>query len=113
MIGRHRSYHDTEQFNRQAFLNMNPGATIEYQSSTWEICSDDGTAEGTNLERWLQLLTAGAKAMGRDALSCLRVEQWLKELGFVDVHRVEVLLPSKTNASRSVPWSTQSSMSVF
>ncbi|KAK7980457.1 hypothetical protein PG989_012914 [Apiospora arundinis] len=81
---------------RQAFLNMNPGATIEYQSSTWEICSDDGTAEGTNLERWLQLLTAGAKAMGRDALSCLRVEQWLKELGFVDVHRVEGLLPTSS-----------------
>lgn len=78
---------------------MNSGAAIEYQALTWEICSDDGTSEGTHLERWSQLLLAGAKAMGRDVHCVLRIEEWLKELGFVDVRREQVLLPSKTTTS--------------
>lgn len=84
---------------RSAFLNMNSGAAIEYQALTWEICSDDGTTEGTHLERWAQLLSAGANAMGRDVRCVSYVEEWLKELGFVDIRRVQVLLPSKTTTT--------------
>ncbi|KAK8087162.1 methyltransferase domain-containing protein [Apiospora phragmitis] len=60
---------------------MTSGASIEYQELTWEVCSDDGTAEGTHLERWAQLMLAGAKAMGRDVLSVWHVEEWLRNWG--------------------------------
>ncbi|KAK7977370.1 Secondary metabolism regulator laeA [Apiospora saccharicola] len=80
---------------RSAFLNMNSGAAIEYQALTWEICSDDGTTEGTHLERWMQLLQAGSKAMGRNVQCVWHVEEWLRELGFVDIRREHVLLPTQ------------------
>ncbi|KAK7921293.1 hypothetical protein PG985_009315 [Apiospora marii] len=94
MRGMNVCFDNTRAVLRSAFLNMNAGAAIEYQALTWEVCSDDGTTEGTHLERWAQLLSAGATAMGRDVRCVSHVEEWLKELGFVDIRRVQVLLPS-------------------
>ncbi|KAK8039368.1 S-adenosyl-L-methionine-dependent methyltransferase [Apiospora rasikravindrae] len=78
---------------RQAFLNMNPDAWIEFQDVSWQLFSDDGTTEGTHLERNRQLLSAGAQAMGRDLHWILYAKEWLKEFDFVNIIHKQILLP--------------------
>ncbi|ORY64908.1 S-adenosyl-L-methionine-dependent methyltransferase [Pseudomassariella vexata] len=76
---------DTKVVIKQAFDNMNEGGWIEFQDSSVQIMSLDGTTQGTRIERWSQLMGRGLMALGRDANKARFYKQWLEEAGFVDV----------------------------
>ena len=47
--------------------------------------SNDGTTDGTSLEKWTDLLIQGAAKTGRDWHCTPHYAQWFKEVGFEDV----------------------------
>jgi hypothetical protein len=59
---------DFQAMVHKVFEHLTPGGWIELQDSDWEIHSDDGSAEGTGLQRFFAAVCASAAANGRDLL---------------------------------------------
>ncbi|KAK7921647.1 Secondary metabolism regulator LAE1 [Apiospora marii] len=78
-------FNDPKYVMQQAFDNMNPGGWIEYVDGCTDVVSLDGSSEGTTLERWGQLLKAGAASRGRDVEVSQHYKKWMEEIGFVEV----------------------------
>jgi hypothetical protein len=70
---------------RRAFAHMNPGAWIEYQDINLDFSSWFRSHEGTAIQRWSQLMVAGAKAKGRNMLHVRDYDIQLRKVGFVDI----------------------------
>ncbi|KAF3766531.1 S-adenosyl-L-methionine-dependent methyltransferase [Cryphonectria parasitica EP155] len=86
---------------RKAFENLQPGGWIEFNDTGFELLSTDGTVDGTNNERWVELMLRAGEAVGRDFLISQKYQQWLVEAGFVDV--VEEVVPCPMNNWPSDP----------
>ncbi|KAK8053101.1 hypothetical protein PG996_012402 [Apiospora saccharicola] len=76
----------------QAFQFLNPGGWIEYLDAGCGAASMDGSAEGTAIQRWGELLAQGLASRGRDPLVVSHYKDWLHEVGFIDV--VERKMPA-------------------
>ncbi|ORY67601.1 S-adenosyl-L-methionine-dependent methyltransferase [Pseudomassariella vexata] len=88
-------FHSHRTVLRHAFDNMNPGGWIEYQDSLPELYRLGGSAEGSAVKKWCDLMVRGAATMGRDLLVPMHYNNWLIETGFVDVH--EEMIPAPFN----------------
>lgn len=78
--------------------NLQPGGWVEYQDTAMELMgSDPSTNEyilASALERWNSYLKAGLRnAKGRDPAVTLKLQHWMREIGFVDVVQKPVLVP--------------------
>ncbi|ORY59177.1 S-adenosyl-L-methionine-dependent methyltransferase [Pseudomassariella vexata] len=82
---------------QQAFNHLNEGGWMEIQDGYLELNSIDGTTEGTSLQRFIDLVHSGFRAMGRDLLKAKYYKKWLIQAGFVDI--CEKRLPVPIN-----PW---------
>ena len=62
------------------------------------VKSYDGTANGTNLMRWGELLCEAARKLGRPMGSDVSemYETWMREAGFVDIQQRMFMWPSNT-----------------
>ena len=58
--------------------------------------SNDGTTDGTHLEKWNNLLIKGAAKIGRDWHCTAKYAQWFSEVGFVDVVEHKFAWPNGT-----------------
>ncbi|KAK8038669.1 hypothetical protein PG993_007080 [Apiospora rasikravindrae] len=74
-------FNDPRFVMRQAFDHMAPGGWIEYMDSTTNFASMDGSIEGTTIEKWGELMRAGAALRGRDVDVTRFYKQWLEEIG--------------------------------
>lgn len=82
------SLRDWPRLFEQAFKNLKPGGWFELQDINLPCRSDDGSIEGTNIQKWSQLsLDAGAK-LGRRLDAAKDYKKWMEEAGFVDIHEV-------------------------
>ncbi|KAK8016817.1 hypothetical protein PG993_015006 [Apiospora rasikravindrae] len=87
-------FHDVRTVIRRAHDHLSPGGWIEFQDGVFDLAGhDDGSFEGTALQRWSALLRAGAAARGRDLAKARRYKQHLLDAGFVDVHERLIMVP--------------------
>ncbi|KAH8646704.1 S-adenosyl-L-methionine-dependent methyltransferase [Xylariales sp. PMI_506] len=74
--------------------NLNPGGWVEFMETLIYFQSQDGTLEGTSLQRWNRLLLEGIRNLGRNAQSCMRYKRWMEEAGFRNVEERKFIVPA-------------------
>ncbi|KAK3707532.1 hypothetical protein LTR37_012027 [Vermiconidia calcicola] len=81
---------------RQAYENLIPGGWLELQDYGLPVKSADGTADGTDLMRWGELLCEAARKLGRPMGSdCAdHYLTWMSDAGFVDIQQRMFMWPS-------------------
>lgn len=79
-----------------ACRNLEPGGWLELQDYGLPVKSADGTHQGTNIQRWGDLLCEAAKKLGRPMGSdaCDLYEQQMRAAGFVDIQQQFFMWPS-------------------
>lgn len=70
---------------QSAFEATRPGGYVEFQDGVFPFKCIDATMENTAFGRWLDLIAAGSKALGKDFSRAPQYKQYLEEVGFVDV----------------------------
>lgn len=70
---------------QSAFRFARPGGYFELQDGLFPVRCIDDTLKGTALEKWCNLVTAGANALGQNWSQVPRYAAYMKEAGFVDV----------------------------
>lgn len=76
---------------KKAFDNLNAGGWIEFNDVLFQLLCTDGTADGTNIQKWSELVLEAGDAVGRDFRAVKKYKEWLWDVGFVDV--VEEIIP--------------------
>jgi hypothetical protein len=78
--------------------NLEPGGWLECQDYGLPVRSTDGTHEGTNIQRWGELLCEAARKIGQPMGSdaCDLYVQQMEAAGFVDVQQRMFMWPSNS-----------------
>ncbi|KGO75874.1 hypothetical protein PITC_033200 [Penicillium italicum] len=85
---------DWPQFFARIFDHVKPGGYFEIQESAVWAWSDDGTLKPDSpLVQYLQALNMAGKSMGRELNIYHKLEQWMLDAGFEDVHQLTYILP--------------------
>lgn len=67
------------------FDNLKPGGYFELQDPCLPMKSDDGSLDGTALQKWNELMCDGMLRTGKDLKDNLNWGRYMREIGFVDV----------------------------
>ena len=78
---------------QQCYDNLKPGGIIELQDGDFIAYSEDGSLKGSWLEKWSLDFVRGAQMAGRTVQPGPRLEAWIREAGFEDIHHEKVRLP--------------------
>lgn len=81
---------------QKAYDALAPGDYFKVQDICFKPHSNDGTTDGTSLEKWTDLLIQGAAKTGRDWHCTPHYAQWFKEVGFEDVVENKFAWPVNT-----------------
>lgn len=81
-----------------ASSNLEPGGWLELQYYGLPVKSSDGTADGTDLMRWGELLCEAGRNMGRPMGSDCADNycSWMEQAGFVDISLTMYMWPCNT-----------------
>lgn len=79
---------------KKAYDNLRPGGWIEFNDVLFQLFCTDGTADGTHIQKWSELVLQAGDAIGRDFRAVAKYKQWLLEAGFVDVKEEIIPCPS-------------------
>ncbi|KAH8681848.1 S-adenosyl-L-methionine-dependent methyltransferase [Xylariales sp. PMI_506] len=86
-------FNDATVVMRHALENLAPGGWIEFLESRLKCFQANAEFPGDALQRWSDGCIRGAAALGRDVECVLHYENWLKEVGFVNVTQRVFLAP--------------------
>ncbi|KAH8885316.1 S-adenosyl-L-methionine-dependent methyltransferase [Thozetella sp. PMI_491] len=89
-------FRDAPGVVRNIYENLEPGGWFELQDPCLPLRCDDGTLDGTALGEWNRLLDEGMKKFGKDLRENLSWGQYMREVGFVDVHEVHAVCAFNT-----------------
>lgn len=70
-----------------------PGGWVEFQDWDPFLYSEDGTTKGTGIEKYYTVIRAAFQKVGRVFGPGPKLEEWMREAGFVDVHVEKFKLP--------------------
>ncbi|KAF7523887.1 hypothetical protein G7054_g11620 [Neopestalotiopsis clavispora] len=88
------SLNDVTTVLRKSLDHMKPGAWLEFQDSSWELHSPDGSLDGTAIQRWSQCVLEGLSRNGHDTVRNLQsLKSHLESVGFVDVQEKTFPVP--------------------
>ncbi|KAF1822318.1 S-adenosyl-L-methionine-dependent methyltransferase [Dissoconium aciculare CBS 342.82] len=89
-------FSDWQNLFNQAFQNLEPNGWLELQDYGLPVKSADGTADGTDLLLWGELLCEAAKKLGRPMGSDASemYEKWMRQAGFVDIQQRMFMWPT-------------------
>lgn len=99
-------FKDVQTVIRRSFEYMTAGGWIEFQDGSWMPHCDDGTLEGTALQRWFQLVAEGGALLGFDMLKPRHYKGYLIQAGFVEVQESKIWFPGN-------PWLKDPKMSML
>ncbi|KAL0932924.1 uncharacterized protein CTRU02_211887 [Colletotrichum truncatum] len=86
---------DWPTYMRRVYENLNPGGWAEFQDWSFMICSDDGSIEGTELLRWVDLFMEACKVSGRDGQIGPKLESLVWEnTGLMNIHHQPYRIPA-------------------
>jgi len=86
-------YANGKHLFQQAYDALEPGGWIEFQDVPMPIRADDGTMDGTNWGRWNEMFVDAMIRIGRPSDNPQRYEQWMREIGYVNVTRRDFKWP--------------------
>ncbi|KAK1674944.1 methyltransferase domain-containing protein [Colletotrichum godetiae] len=70
---------DWPTYVKRVSQNLNPGGWAEFQDWSFMLHSDDGTLEGTAIQRWADTFMDACKVFGRDAQIGPKLEALVRE----------------------------------
>jgi SAM-dependent methyltransferase len=76
-----------------AFQFLRPGGWFEMQDFAFPFRCVDDTMKGTKFERWLESIQAGCRKLGKDLGRAPIYDQYMRDIGFVDVQQKLVAWP--------------------
>ncbi|KAF6828302.1 umta methyltransferase family protein [Colletotrichum plurivorum] len=78
----------------QPECNLAPGCWVEFQDSSIEYYSDDGTlTEDHAMRKWNKTLISALESMGREPSPGPKLEGWVREAGFQGVQHSRYKIP--------------------
>ncbi|KAK2037322.1 methyltransferase domain-containing protein [Colletotrichum somersetense] len=76
------------------YENTNPGGWVEFQDYDLLYTSDDGTlTEEHQTLKWICLILEACDKMGRDGRPGAKLENWVREAGFVNITHKKFIVP--------------------
>jgi len=84
---------DWSKLIKNCFDNLEPGGIAEFQDGDFLSYSDDDTINGTDFLEWNKKIVEAADTVGRTLLVGSKLEGWLREAGFEDIHHEKIRLP--------------------
>ncbi|KUI54300.1 hypothetical protein VP1G_01784 [Cytospora mali] len=93
----HTCFDNHQEVIRKCYDNLEPGGWIELQDAVFKLLCTDGSANGSHIEKFSQLILESGQTVGRDFDIPGKYKQMLTDAGFVDV--VEEVGPIPGN-----PW---------
>ncbi|KAH7034270.1 methyltransferase domain-containing protein [Macrophomina phaseolina] len=85
---------DWPKLVKNVYDHLEPGGWAEFQDFDLLYYSDDDTMNPeTEIYKWIRLILEASRKNGRDPCPGPKLEGWLKEQGFVNVHHERIKLP--------------------
>lgn len=82
---------------RQAYANLVPGGWVEFQDYTiLPESDDDSVTENDVVIKWERLLIDAAYKIGREPCPGPKLEQWVRDAGFVNITHRRFKIPGNT-----------------
>lgn len=66
---------------------------MEFQDWDCNLYSEDGTVEGTSIDKYYKTIISGYTKLGYDPSPGPKFEGWLKDAGYEDIHVKQYLIP--------------------
>ncbi|WDK12919.1 methyltransferase domain-containing protein [Colletotrichum graminicola] len=86
---------DWPTYVRRVYENLSPGGWAEFQDWSFQMTSDDGSLEGTDLQRWVNLFMDASRAFGRDAQVGPKLEGLVRDnTGLINIHHLPYKIPA-------------------
>lgn len=95
----HTCFDDYRALFKRCYDNLEPGGWIELQDAVFKLMCTDGTANGSYIERFSQLILQAGESIGRDLDIPSNYKEMLIEAGFLDVVEDIGPVPGKTMKS--------------
>jgi SAM-dependent methyltransferase len=88
------SISDWPKLVKNCFDFLSPGGWVEFQDWDLRWYSEDGSLKPDSaLAKWVDLLVEASKKMGRDHLPGGKLEGWVRDAGFTEVHHQKFRIP--------------------
>ncbi|KAK1584957.1 methyltransferase domain-containing protein [Colletotrichum navitas] len=85
---------DWPTFIKRVYVNLNPGGWAEFQDFNFMLCSDDGSAEGSETLRWSLLFHEASRVYGRESQVGPKLEGLVREnTGLVNIYHKPYKIP--------------------
>ncbi|KAK2015051.1 methyltransferase domain-containing protein [Colletotrichum eremochloae] len=86
---------DWPTYVKRVYENLSPGGWAEFQDWSFQLTSDDGSLEGTDLQRWVDLFMDASRAFGRDAQVGPKLEGLVRDnTGLINIHHQPYKIPA-------------------
>jgi hypothetical protein len=77
------------------YRNLNPGGWVEFQDFTMKFYTVHGEFRvGCPLDKWTDEIIDGIKSIGLEPEPGPKLERWVREAGFVNVHHKVLAIPT-------------------
>ncbi|KAL1990221.1 hypothetical protein VTN49DRAFT_6060 [Thermomyces lanuginosus] len=87
------SIRDFEKLMNQCYRSVKPGGWVEFQDWNGYPISEDGSLDGTALQRYYQEVYGAFETAGYEVAPGPKLEQWFKDAGFVNIHVEKFVIP--------------------
>ncbi|KAK1984506.1 methyltransferase domain-containing protein [Colletotrichum cereale] len=85
---------DWPTFMKRVYKNLNPGGWAEFQDWSFMVYSDDGSLEGSETLRWVNLFMDACKVFGREGQVGPKLEGLVREnTGLINIHHQPFKIP--------------------
>jgi hypothetical protein len=81
---------------QSAFEALEPGGYIEFQNIILPFRFDDDTLRGTAFQKWMDLISEGAKRLHRNWNTASGLKAMMERVGLVDIHETRYQWPIGT-----------------
>ncbi|KAL1972072.1 hypothetical protein VTN31DRAFT_7291 [Thermomyces dupontii] len=78
---------------KQCYRSVKPGGWVEFQDWDGYPISEDGSLNGTAFERYYNEVYGAFEEAGYDVRPGVRLEQWFRDAGFVNIHVEKFIVP--------------------
>ncbi|KAL1994793.1 hypothetical protein VTN49DRAFT_980 [Thermomyces lanuginosus] len=87
------SIRDFERLIEQCYRSVKPGGWVEFQD--WDVYpnSPDGSVDGTWFRQYYDEVSGAFEEAGYDVRPGIKLEQWFKDAGFVNIHVEKFIVP--------------------
>ncbi|KAL1997304.1 hypothetical protein VTN49DRAFT_5939 [Thermomyces lanuginosus] len=87
------SIKDFGKLLKQCYQSVKPGGLVEFQDWDGYPLSPDGSLDGTGLQQYYDVVYGAFEEAGYEVRPGVKLEQWFKEAGFVNIHVEKFVIP--------------------